>query len=168
MEATVGTNGTVKPDTAKLTSPLVQAVDSIIENPQYLTEKQAIGLAFLLKKHFPKLPEFTNGTSADIKGQTNSLRAQLIKMGESLDRMLNSAISGDTTDYKRLFDAQSNYFKLLAKFNDALAANDRLNVIEVATFEALSSLGNKDISERFMVIFREKLLENSKKLDQNE
>lgn len=152
----------------KPTSPLDGAVEQIIQNPQYITEKQAIGLAFLLKKHFPKIPEFTNGTNADIKGQTNSLRAQLIKMGESLDRMLNSAIGGESTDYKRLFDAQSNYFKLLAKFNDALAANDRLNVIEMSTYATLSALGNKEITEQFMAILREKLIENSKNLGQND
>ncbi len=147
---------------AKLQSPLDSAVDAIKVNPEYLTQKHAIELVYLLKVKYPDLPEFAKPKASDGAGQTNVLKDQLERMGDALSRLLTSANNGESADFKRLFDAQKEYFKLLAKFNSALEANDRLNVIENATHQALSELGNKDLTNHFMVLLREKLIESDR------
>lgn len=144
---------------ASLQSPLEGAVDQIKEHPNYLTSEQAKYLRNLIRSKFPDLFEEAANDKKD------TLRGQLERMGLTIDRMIiaGTGADGGTTDIKRILDAQANYFRLFAKFNDTMDANERLQNIEQATIEALQEMPDKRVYDIFLRIFKEKLAEQIQK-----
>lgn len=139
-------------------SPLEAPLATIIANPQYLSREHAMKLLGLIKLNFPDLQE------ADETTQRITLRQQLQKMGTQIEKMTTNAIGGESTDLKRVFDAQKEFFKLFAKYNDTLKANDRLQAVENATIEAFKDLADKSIGEKFLELFHVKLEQSSKNM----
>jgi hypothetical protein len=143
---------------AKAQSPLESAVQQIIDNPQYLLAVHSTPLLNVLKRRFPEL--FLTAPEDETRDQVGK---QLQIMGESLKTLALAAAGGDTTEVKRLVDAQGQYFRLVAKYNDALAANARLFALESATTEALQEIGNKALQDSFLKTFRRILEEKTEK-----
>ena len=147
---------------AKATSPLDASVQAILEHPEYILQTQAVALAALLKKHFSHLSIFD--APENVVDGKNVLQNQLNGMGNSIRKLiakLDGATTTDSMDLKRLFDVQKEYFKLVEKYNSALEANARVMAIEKATIEALQSVGNKDLTDKFMSFLHKNLAEIS-------
>lgn len=143
---------------ASLVSPLDNAVMQIMDTPQYLTAEHGKRLMATLRRQFP------NDNVEDEAADKDILRKQLKSMGTSLASLVAKAVGGETTDMKRVVDAQLQYFKVVAKYEDTLKANDRTQAIEAATIAALQELGDMKLYNRFLVLFRVKLEDKTENL----
>lgn len=155
----------------KVTSPLDNVVQQIIDAPGYLTEAQCEKLLATIKLRMPALlnPEKKeNGSSPRemVATAIESLQATIQKMSDATSFGTDGHV--DTAALKRTVDSQEKLVKLLTRLGDQLSANDRQDAFENAISEALESLENQPLKDAFLSLLHEKLAEKSKIMKKNQ
>lgn len=134
---------------AVLQNPLEYHVQQIIENPNYLTSEQVAKLLGVI-------PEEKKG-SRD-KNLNTSLKRQLdrqLRMMEKLESL--AASSTDIGEMKQVLTAAKDLFNLLAKFQAAIRAEEKVQAVEESILDAMNAVGNDDLRTKFLAAWRERI-----------
>lgn len=131
-------------------NPLERPVQQILDSPSYLTASQIQRLRNIL----PKAKEDEAGVDIN-----RSLKQQLSAQLEMLKRLEHLGQgSQDVGEVRQIMASQRDMFNLLGKFQSALESEEKLQVIETSIIAALEETKNEPLKERFLAIWKERLM----------
>lgn len=126
---------------ATATNPLEQHVDIIADNVNYLTPALIGRLQNLLPDQEPK-------------EKKRSLKGQLDRMFRMLDRLDSlSTSSQNITEMKQVIIAAKDLYNLVAKYQQTVSAEQKLQALENTITDALEG-ADVGVKEKFLIMWK--------------
>jgi len=127
-------------------NPLDYFVEEIVKAPQYLTAAHKTALSALV------------GVEEASLAKAPSLKAQLerqLRMLQKLEHLSSS--STDIGEVKRVMDAARDLYNLIAKFQTAVAAEERTNAIFESVRITFEDLNDDALTAQFLAAYKAKI-----------